>query len=387
MAMVMRTHLMCLVVSVGCHHNVDEVVDASTSSDAGTIVDAPIQASNLLGLSCAATSPATQPALCPPPSGAAGEASFCFRPQWPGVTSVDVLVDRGNAADWTTPFVTLADAGDGTFRATVPLADGSYPYLFKVQGSADGVIKNFQYALDQNNAAFVPDPTGSPIMRSASQLTVPQIASPIRHVHGTVVDNGVPQPCFVVMLDVGELTKPGGAALSEHYTANFVESASDGTFDFPVADGPAIVNVKYPFGLTTTYPDPMMTPSIGMARTSFPVAGADVTLDPTEIGYDHTSYTALSPTGNASLPVTFTWDTVAGASASAFAVISTNIAGNDPAYLSAYGTATSMAWNGAFGNGVQAVLGTTYYWGSWQKRAGATTTWTSESLLFPITFH
>jgi hypothetical protein len=368
-----------IVVTFGCNHGSPATVDGN---DVDASADAPAITTNPLALACAATAMTYAPALCPPPSGAAAHAEFCFRPQWPGVTGVDVYVDRGGAGDWTMPFATLADQGDGTWAATTALPNGTYPYLFRVHGALDHVVPDGQYLLDQINPAFVPAPANAPVKRSVSQLTVPQVAAPIHHVLGSVVVAGAPQPCFVVRFDVGELRMPGGGVISEHYTANIVESGGDGTFDLPVADGETIVNVRYPFGLLAAYPDPSITPAVGMTRMAPIVAGGDVALDPADVGYR--GYAQMTPVGGtATLPVDFAWTLVDGATTTAVAVIGTNIAGNDPAYISTYGTTATATWDGAFGNGMLAKLGTTYYWGSWQKRGS----WISESLLFPIAFH
>jgi hypothetical protein len=190
------------------------------------------------------------------------------------------------------------------------------------------------------------------------------------------------QPCFVAQIDVGELLKPGGGVLSEHGTANFVEIGSDGTFDVPLTNGPVLVNIKYPFGLSTTYPDPSLTPSLGVARTATTIAGADLQLDDADVTYPTSAYAALSPpTGtSASAPIPFSWSLVSGASGSYMSITATNVAGNDPAYTSGtFGAATSVSWDGKLNNGVIATPGT-YYWGTWQKRG----IWVSESLELPI---
>jgi hypothetical protein len=368
-----------IAMTLGC--NGSTPAHAPDAANDTVVIDDTLATTNPLALACTASD--YDPAPCPAPAGGAGQATLCYRPQWPGVTSVDVYVDRGNAGDWTTPFATLADHGDGTFQATAALANGTYPYLFRVHGAAaDGLVPDGQYMLDQTNGAFVPAPANAPIKRSVSQLTVPQVASPVHHVRGTVVVAGAPQPCFSVRLDVGELRKPGGAVLSEHYVANVVESRADGTFDLPVADGELMVNIKYPFELFASYPDPAATPSVGVTRTGTTMAGADLVVDPADVAYD--GYAQIAPaSGTATLPVDLAWSLVAGASQSAAAVIATNIAGNDPAYISTYGGATTTTWDGMFGNGMMAKLDTTYWWGTWQKRG----VWTSESLLFPITFH
>ena len=375
---------LCVALAiVGCHHpSVANQPDAP-----GGVADAPADGAigaNPLGLSCAVTTTAFAPAECPPPSGASGQATFCYRPQWPGVTSVEVLGGFGKTTDWTAPLVTLAAQGDGTWSATVPLTGGPYPYIFRVQGATD-ISRAVQFAIDQLNPSFVPAPAASPYKRSVSQLTLPQVAAPIHHLTGSVVQSGAAQPCFVAMIDVGELRKTGGAVLSEHGTANFVEIGPDGTFDVPVADGPVLVDVRYPFGLTTTYPDPMTTASIGDARTGATISGADVALEPTDVTYPTSGYAGMTPVGGttAPVPISFAWTLAPNASGSYMSVTGTNIAGNDPLYTSGtFGAATTQTWDGSINSapGAMAKSGTTYYWATWQKRG----MWVSESLELPI---
>ena len=350
-----------------------------------------------LPFACAALTSAPQPSACPAPSGQAGMVSFCYRAEWPGVTSVDVYGGFGQASDWTAPFLTLTGDGTGTFTGTTALANSAtpYPYLFRVHGSADGLVKDGQYLLDQENPQFVPPPPNAPLKRSVSAVSAPQPTSTtIHHLRGKVVYAGAAQPCFSIDLEAGELRKDGGAVISEHTTANFAESAADGTFDFSVAPGPFGITIRFPFALSADagYPDPNATPSVGTTRTGVDVAAVDVTLDPAEVNYPLADYAKLAPTGGtANLPVTFTVSVIPGSASASIAVIGTNIAGNDPLYWSAFGTSTSVGpWDGTFGGAAgQAKLGTTYYWGAWQKSApgAAGTVWTMESLLFPIVFN
>ena len=367
--------------------------ESTTAPDADLASDGPAPDGVNLGmtplaLTCSATTQAYAPDPCPAPI--AGKATFCFRPGWRGVTAVEVFGGFHQATDWTAPFLSLTNDGSGTFVASVTLADGTYPYMFRVHGADDHLVRDGMFFDDQENAAFAHAPAASQVQRSVSVLTVPQVASPLHHVRGTVTYAGAPQPCFAVSVEVGELRAPNHTVLSEHYTGNVIQLGPDGTYDFPVADGPVGVIVRYPFllaGPAAPYPDPTVTPSIGYARTSATVSGADLVLDPAEVAYPAADYAAMSPThGTGTLPQAFAYTMVAGAQAASLAVIGTNIAGNDPAYWSAFGTATALSWDGTFGNGTKAVVGTKYWWGTWQRRVGATTTWAEESLLFPITF-
>ncbi|HEY1557434.1 MAG TPA: hypothetical protein VGF94_21510 [Kofleriaceae bacterium] len=376
------------VFAFGCGNDHAASPDAAGDAAADTPPDA---APTPLALMCAVTlGDAIAPNPCPAPSGADGHADFCFRPQWPGVTSVDVYGGFGQATDWTQPYVSLTNDGSGTFTGGAALVDGSYPYLFRVHGTVDNLVKNGQYLLDQTNASFVPAPAQAPggggtIPRAVSQLVVPQVASTLHHLTGKVIYGATAQPCFAIALEIGEL-RAGSTVLAEHDTANFVESGTDGSFELDVADGEVMAVVRYPFELTgmqAPYPDPATTPTLGYARTTQQIAGADLALDALDVTYSETDYSAMSPTGGTgSLPQTFALSVLPAAQTASVAVSATNIAGNDAKYQSTPSTTTAVTWDGTFGGGQQAMTGTTYYWGTWQQGA----TWTAESLLFPIVF-
>jgi hypothetical protein len=375
----------------GCHASTHEGADAPVVHDGDRPLDAVADGSgssgmsNPLGLACSVTTATFAPALCPAPNPPSGSATFCYRPQWPGVTSVSVLGGFGQATDWTTPLTSLTEQGNGTWSATVPLANGSYPYIFQVKGGADGVIgATGTYAIDQLNPSFVPQPAKSPYPRSNSQLTVPQVAATIYHLTGAVQLNAEAQPCFIAVIDVGELLN-GDMVLSEHGTANYVEVGADGTFDVPMANGPAELNIKYPFGLSTTYPNPMTTPATGNVRAEATIAGADMALATTDVTYATSAYAAMTPppSSTEAEPVAFSWTLISGAASSYMSITATDIAGNDPAYTSGSGgSATTNSWDGKMNNGDMAVSGTTYYWATWQKKG----IWNSESLEFAITY-
>lgn len=374
--------------------------DAAVAGDGGTLADGGSGGDSgisPIAISCVTTTTAFAPNDCPAITGTHGQASFCFRPQWPGVTSVDVyLSQNGQASDWSASFLTLTDDGTGTFTGTKAIPDNAagYPYVFKVKGDTDGVMRAATVFLDdQRNPSFMPPPTGSPLPRSVSVLTVPQTQPTIYHVRGKVAYAGAPQPCYGIDLEVGELLKPGGAVLSEHGTANYAESRADGTFDFPVAAGQQSIVVKYPFYLAIPdggYPDPYSTPSVGTIRGGYVVGSSDVTLDPADIEYPESDYAMMTPTGgSATLPVTFTWSLSPGSSKTQASIAGTNIAGNDPLWASGFGTATTASFDGGYGNGGGVTSGKTYYWGAWQQfkpSEDGGIQWTSQSLLFPIDF-
>lgn len=361
------------------------VRDLAAPSDSAAAGDLAVNAA----FSCAATLSPPAPSPCPAPIGKSGQVSFCFRAGFAGVTSVDVYGGFGQGSDWKMPFATLTGDGTGTFTATVALADGSYPYLYRTHGSADGLVKDGQYLLDQENPAFEPNPPGAPLQRSVSVVTVPQVTPTLYHLRGTLTFAGQPLPCYSVALEAGEL-RQNGKVLSEHTTANFAESAADGSFDFPVADGEQMAIVRFPFGLVMGYPDPAATGSSGYARTGFTVAGADLTLPPVDLAYP--DYAQIAPVGGGAqaLPVTLQYSVIPGAQTAAAAVISTDIAGNDPAWEGPFGMGNSAPFDGTLGgNGGMVQAGKQYYWGSWQRFPPLTdggVSWVAESLLYPITF-
>jgi hypothetical protein len=364
-----------------------QALDAASASDAGPSDDG----ATPLAFSCAATTKPLTNNPCPPMNATAGKVTFCFRPSFAGVTSVQLYGGFGQAGDWNDPFLTLADDGSGTFVAATTLATGAYPYVFHVTGSADTLFKGTQSFPDQLNPSFVPAPSGDKSGRSASLVTVPLPATPpIYHLTGKVLFNGAPQPCYSVSVAAGELVTDMGT--SEKSEANFIETGTDGSFDFPVAAGPFGITVRYPFflaGANAAYPNPSVTPSLGYARTDSVTVSGDVAVAAIDMSYP--DYARMMPAfgGSATLPVTFGLSVIPGAGESSVAVIKTNIAGNDPAYWGPFGTASTSTWNGAFGGSGNVVPGVTYYWGTWQRfdpKVAGGATWTAESLLFPITF-
>jgi hypothetical protein len=382
-------------VEASAHGPHDASADASPHDSATSDAEAGMLPA-ALDLHCAATTSPIHPNPCPAPSAKSGKADFCYRPQWAGVTSVDVYGGFGQATDWKMPFVTLTNDGSGAFTGSGSIADGSYPYVFRVTGGADDLVPLPVYFNDQENPDFEPAPAASPFRRSVSILKVPQTAAPLVHIKGTVVYQGIPAGCYPIEFRSGRLVVDHKDE-SEQGTSNFAESATDGTFDFPVAASapPYEVLIRFPFHLSgahASYPDPSITPSVGVARSAVVVGNADTLLGLVDISYPVSDYAAMSPTsGSATLPVKFAFTVIAGASGARVAVIGSNDPGDDAAYASGYSTSTSATWDGGF-NGEKggAEPGKTYYWGTWQQRAplgDAGLTWNEESLLFPITIH
>ncbi len=381
----------------------DAATDGSSSDAPVADGDAgqPITDAQSLPFSClATTNGAFAPNACPPPSGNAGEADFCFRPQFAGVTSVDAYVGSPTAdfSAFTKASLSADSSGTWTGKAT-SLASGSYVYIFRVMANGDdGVLaKSGEWLLNQGATSFQPAPPNPPLKRSFPSLTIPQSTTlpPLQHVRGLVVFGGAPQPCYPVAVDVGEVLN-GNSVVSEHSTANYLETGTDGTFDFGVAaNGAVTIAIRYPFFLTgydAGYPSGLTTPSVGIARVVTTVQGADVQLDPADVSYPTSAYAAMSPTGGAAqaLPTPFTWTLVPGSVGAYMSVTRTNVAGNDPSYTTPLGTATTNTWDGTFnGDGGNKVMsGTTYWWGTWQHRqiSDAGTMWVEESLLFPVSF-
>ncbi len=392
----MRSLPALVAFALGCGgSHLDAGVDSNSGIDSGHdgVVDHDAAAFSPLVSSCAVTTTTFAPNPCPPPASAHGKADFCFRPQWQGVTAVDLYGQFSPGDDWSRPRASLTDDGTGTFIVTgVTVPDGGpYPYLFKVTGDTDNVVTGNTWFEDQTNPAFIGPIDGAPIKRSISSLTVPQpAAAALHHVTGKVMYGDAAQPCFIVAIDVGEVLD-GTKVVSEHSTGNYAETAADGSYDFAIANGQVQTAVRYPFflaGATAPYPDPMTTPSIGIARQTVQLAGADIALDPLDVTFAATDYAAMSPTsGTAPLPtkaapLTFTIDLIAGAQTATIAVIGNNIAGDDADFQSKPSTMTSVEWDGTIGMNGSAQADTPYFWGTWQQLA----TWNEQSLLFPIEF-
>jgi hypothetical protein len=118
------------------------VVDSSledTSAPSDAPVSSDVGRPATLNLQCAATTSPINPNPCPAPSGASGQADFCYRPEWGSVTSVEVYGGFGQSTDWTMPFLTLTNDGSGTFTGSATLATGTYPYVFYVTGGTDNL--------------------------------------------------------------------------------------------------------------------------------------------------------------------------------------------------------------------------------------------------------
>jgi hypothetical protein len=333
-------------------------------------------------------------------TGGAGPSStvtFRYKPEWAGVTAVEVIGGFGQTTDWNpaTPLVKLAADASGTWTGTATLPAGQYPYLYRVAGDASGPATYQRYAIDSGVSAFVACPTGSPTFDTknanpCSQLTVPQGAADAEvHVTGKVLYGGQPIGGYLVLIERQEMK-------SHHFFANRVDSAADGTFDLAVAAGTYDLQVLHPtfLDMTDVQRDPLTLKAMRRALApAFPVASA-VAVGPVEMQYP--DYAALAPTGTvaAAPPTTFAISVIAGATAASVEVYGTpKGAGQtvgDPWYASTPGTATSVMFNGTFTTAQatepMVVAGEAYFWGTEQRltKSVGTMVWTGQSMVLPI---
>lgn len=319
---------------------------------------------------------------------------FSYKPEWKGVTQIDVLGGFGTASDWDPkkPFATLKDDGSGTWTASATLPAGMYLYVFHIVGDAAGPAMTERFAIDPSVSAYAPCPAASPTYSKqnsnpCSQVAVPQgAADPLHHVTGKVLFGGAAAPGYLVQLDREE-------DKSHHFFANRVDAAADGTFDLVGAKGKYRLQVLYPDFLSKSDKDrdPLALKALRRdISTSFAV-DADVAVGDAEMAYD--DYGAMTPTGTATLPTTFTFTVIAGAKAAKAAVYGTakgmGSRVGDPWFDTAYGAATTAMFDGKFttkqAGEPMVVTGENYFWGTWQQKpAGAAGTWQGESMVFPI---
>ena len=278
----MRQFAYLLICLAACSSDHQATVDAPASVDTAPSPDA----SNLLPV------------------------TFTYTPSWTGVVSVDVIGQFNQAADWTTPFISLTASGS-TFTGTAMLPPGTYPYLFHVVGDTDAgaAAATFpRYSIDGTITDFVMCPAASPTAGAdpnpCSQLTVPQVAAPTPyHIQGTVQKAAAGVAKWLVVLEREEAT-------SHHFFVDRMTTTANGNYDFVVAPGQYRVQVQNPTyeSKKDTMLDP---PTLATVRrsltTSFALAAADVTVPTTDVAF--TQYAAFAPKTTATLPTTFTFST------------------------------------------------------------------------------
>ncbi len=319
--------------------------------------------------------------------------TFRYTPAWEGVTAVEVVGGFGLSTDWQpkAPLVQLTVGASGTWTGTAMLAAGTYPYLFQVTGDADGPAGLVRYSVDGGLTAYVACPTGSPSyskidMNPCSLLTVPQAAPDVvQPVTGKVTYGGKAAAGYLAIIERDETG-------SHHYFANRTDTAADGSFSLSVAPGKYRIQMLYPDLLTTSDKErsPLTLAALRRAFSAASAVSAPVALPPVEMEY--LDYASLAPTGTATLPTTFHYTVLAGATGARPAVYGTasgtGTSIGDPWWEPAYGTATSAGFDGTF-NTAQATetmvkTGESYFWGTWQELGPI---WTGESMVFTITWN
>lgn len=330
-------------------------------------------------------------------TGTPGGVAFSFHPQWSGVTAVTVIGNFGQATDWdpATPFATLTDDGTGTFTATADLPDGDYLYLYQVTGDDDAKSGYTRYAMDPRVSGYEPCPAESPTHSEndnpCSKLTVPQgTPDPVQHVGGVVDFHGAPVEGYLVQLDREESD-------AHHYFTNRVTVGADGAFDLEAAPGKYRLQVLHPTFLSKSDVDrkPKMLKALRRSISSAFDVDDDITIASPEMAYD--DYTSMSPIDSATLPTTFAFTQLSGASKVKCTVYGThNGTGQtvgDPWYDSGYGNETTDDFDGTFTTAHAmegaVVPGEQYFWGTWQQSAGGAgeVTWSGQSMVFPITWN
>jgi hypothetical protein len=295
--------------------------------------------------------------------------------------------------------LTLEKTSTGLFIGHAPLANGTYPYLFRVKGSTDDLlgfeadhVNKGLWMVDLANPQFLPSPPGAPnytpaatTQKSASGITVPQVHQPVHDVSGLVTFHGVPQPCFSIEIMAGSpKTDPS-------YAADFAQTGQDGMFHFSAADGPLHIFAEFPFFTSADagYPQVATTPLLGWASFVTTMADANITVDPLEVFAD---YSSLSPSANSTsvpLPVTFHFALLPNAKAAAVGVSGSTYPGGDPLVtFGPFGKATTFSFDGGGAYG-PVKPGTPYYWAVWQRlnpMHDGGTGWAQQSLMLPITF-
>jgi hypothetical protein len=334
--------------------------------------------------------------------------TFSYTPAWHGVSAVMVVGGFGQANDWKMPFLTLTKDVAGNFTGTSMLAAGSYLYLFKVTGDVDDRMpdggtnsKYSRYSLDPSQPLFQACPPGAPTYTTkesnpCSVLDVPQgTPSAMYHLRGQVTFDGGAAPGWLVVLERNEKG-------SHHMFVNRTDSDSSGNYDLQAAPGVYRFQVQLPTYLfqTDAEHDPFLEQTVRRSISgNMTVGSADIPVAPAEISYH--VYGSMQPVdaGVQTLPVTFSYDMLPGAT-SAYASVYGG--GNDAGFFeigdpwwSGHATSTatgSTTFDGGFAGAAatqtNAIPGEPYLWGAWQSTpADGGVTWTEQSMVFPIVFN
>jgi hypothetical protein len=319
--------------------------------------------------------------------------TFRYTPAWSGVNTVSVIGGFGRADDWAVPLLSLNADGSGAFSATTELPEGQYLYIYEVRGDSAGRSNHLRYSLASDVSDYDVCPQQSPtydpltLERPCSKLQVPQPApEPMYHLRGSVLYDGMPQGGYLVVAERAEMPL-------DEYFVNRMDSLPDGSFDLLVPGGFYRLQIQHSTYINTADPDrdPLALQAARRAFSSRESIFADTMIPPAEVAYH--DYAALAPTGNTTLPTTFTITVIAGAERARAAVYGTyNDAGRqvtDPWYTSPYDVQTSVVFDGTFNTpsapDPQVVPMDGYFWGTWQEypeQAGVS--WRVQSMVFPI---
>jgi hypothetical protein len=368
-------------VEVGCSGSSDSSLQATTEAggdDSQAVSDVVV--------------PTDSPVVTPP-----GTVTFAYKPQWSGVTKVEVIGGFGASTDWskTDSFLTLSDDGTGNYTGSSTLASGQYLYVYRITGDADAVpAATYQrYAVDPLQTAFAPCPATSPTYSKmdpnpCSQLTVPTStpAAPI-HIKGSLTVDSAPATGWLVLIERDEPS-------SHHFFVNRVTTASDGTFDLIGSAGNYRLQALLPTYLSETdlarAPASLSTLRRAISST-IPLATADVTVTAPDLAFH--DYAAFAPTGAAgTLPTAFTFEAGNGVKLDVYGS-TVGDAGvteiGDPWFTSKATADGGASFDGTF-NTAQAeedaaVIGRRYMWGT-EQPADASVLWTKQTMIYPITW-
>lgn len=319
-------------------------------------------------------------------------ATFTYKPGWSGVTTVEIVgALQGASGPWT-QLASLTAGSDGTFTGqATQLAAGTYDYLIHTVGDADAGAKADtldHYAIDPGNATFEACPPDSPSAggdapNPCSLLSVPQgTPATLFHVTGRVMVDDAVGTSFLVLIERQEDD-------SHHFFANRTTTGNDGTYDFAVAPGRYRIQVQHP--QYEAKMDAQLDPTkLNLYRrnlaSSFDVA-ADVAVSDSQMAFH--DYAKFAPvTDKAVLPTTFTYAKIKAR----LEVYGPKDEIGDPWFNGPTDATGTAQFNGRFNTNKAkeetVTAGSQYLWGieAPQPADGNGIVWTSQSLVFPITW-
>jgi hypothetical protein len=393
---VTRLHVFSVFVCLACACGVGNPLPADSGStpDSGPTPDSGSAPDSGSGNDAGASDSGTD-------AGGPYAVAFSYRPGWTGVTSVVVIGGFDAGVDWkaATPFATLNGDDAGNWTGSAMLPEGQYLYLLVAKGDDAGTAATAHTVLDPANSAYLPCPPGAPTYSTAvsnpcSLLTVPQSAAPtLYNVSGIATYDGGAAAGYLAILERNETG-------SHHQMVNRADVQTDGTFSLPVAPGTYRWQIWYPtwFVETDSQRDGRVLNAYRRTlSSSFTVAGADVSSDPTELSfYEYGQYSPVD--GGATIPTTFDIPVAKGAMSAHASVYGGNDGGlkniGDPWWNGTpQKTSPGMeVFDGGFTTAqateTDARLGERYFWGAWQifPKGDAGTSWTAESMVFPVVF-